>query len=82
MLEVSIRSRSGAPSRKGLVVNGQITTASNEYAPPSSIPYLGVKCHILFFVRLATCVEADWLRLPRIRIGLHDVIRASVFGGA
>ena len=36
---VSIRSSNGAPSRKGCVVNGQITTAStNEYAPPPPPP--------------------------------------------
>ena len=29
MLEMSVRSRNGAPSRKGCVVNGQITKASN-----------------------------------------------------
>ena len=28
--DVSIRSRNGAPSRKGCVVNGQMTKASNE----------------------------------------------------
>ena len=31
---VSIRSRNGAPSRKGCVVNGQMAKASNKYAPP------------------------------------------------
>ena len=30
ILEVSIRSRHGAPSRKGCVVNGQMTKASNK----------------------------------------------------
>ena len=30
LLEVSIRSRNGAPSRNGCVVNGQITKASNK----------------------------------------------------
>ena len=30
MLEVSIRSRNGAPSRKGCVVNGRMTKASNK----------------------------------------------------
>ena len=31
---VSIRSRNGAPSRKGCVVNGQMTKASNKLVPP------------------------------------------------
>ena len=37
---VSIRSRNGAPSRKGCVVNGQMTKASNknEYSPPPPAP--------------------------------------------
>ena len=30
MLEVSVGSRNGAPSRKGWVVNGQMTKASNK----------------------------------------------------
>ena len=30
LLEVSIRSRNGAPSRKGCVVSGQMTKASNK----------------------------------------------------
>ena len=30
---ISVRSRNGAPSRKGCVVNGQMTKASNKYAP-------------------------------------------------
>ena len=30
MLEVAIRSRNGAPSRKECVVNGQMTKASNK----------------------------------------------------
>ena len=30
MLEVSIRIRNGAPSRKGCVVNGQMTKASSK----------------------------------------------------
>ena len=30
MLEVSIRSRNGAPARKGCVVNAQMTKASNK----------------------------------------------------
>ena len=38
---VSVRSRGGAPSRKGCVVNGQMTKASNKRArPPSPIPPL------------------------------------------
>ena len=35
---VSIRSRNGAPSRKGCVVNGQITKASNKCAHTPSSP--------------------------------------------
>ena len=35
---VSIRSRNGAPSRKGCVVNGQITKASKKLAPPPPCP--------------------------------------------
>ena len=31
---ISIRSRNGAPSRKGCVVNGQLTKASNKCVPP------------------------------------------------
>ena len=32
---VSSRSRNGAPPRKGCMVNGQITKASNKWLPPS-----------------------------------------------
>ena len=32
---VSIRSRNGAPFRKGCVVNGQNTKATTEYPPPA-----------------------------------------------
>ena len=39
MLEASlVRSRNGAPSRKGCVVNGRMTKASNKSVPPS-IPH-------------------------------------------
>ena len=35
---VSLRSRNGAPARKGCVVNGQMNkAATNEYAPPSTL---------------------------------------------
>ncbi|CAM9741412.1 unnamed protein product [Laminaria digitata] len=37
---VSLRSWSGAPSRKGCVVNGQITKASNKRVRPTLLP-----CH-------------------------------------
>ena len=33
--DVSIRSRNGAPSRKGCVVNGQMTKTNNKLVPPS-----------------------------------------------
>ena len=42
MVEVSIRSRNGAPSRKGCVVNGEMTTvrqATNEDVPPLRFAY-------------------------------------------
>ena len=49
--DVSIRSRNGAPSRKGSVVNGQTPKASNnEYAPlnmppPTPFRVFGHACH-------------------------------------
>ena len=36
---VSIRSRNGAPSRKGCLVNGQMTKASNKMSTPPHITY-------------------------------------------
>ena len=38
MLEVSIRSRNGAPSRKGCVVNGQTTKANDQRKQQMSTP--------------------------------------------
>ena len=38
MLVISIGSRKGAPSRKGRVVDGQMTKLTNEYAPPPPPP--------------------------------------------
>ena len=40
MLDVPIRSRTGAPPRKGCVVNGQMTNASNKsvHPPPDKSP--------------------------------------------
>ena len=49
MLEVSIRSRHVAPSRKGSVVNGQTTKASNKRIrppPPTSHQIVHVKGHV------------------------------------
>ena len=37
MLEVSVKSRDGAPPRKGGVVDGQMTTASNNEYPPNPV---------------------------------------------
>ena len=37
---VSIRNRNGAPSRKGCVVNGQITKASNQLVRPPPLVFL------------------------------------------
>ena len=40
MMEVTLlRSRSGGLSRKGCVVNGQITKAGNKQLPPTPHPY-------------------------------------------
>ena len=46
--DVSIRSRNGAPSRKGCVVNGKMTKASNKRVP-SPIPAPGARAPPLPF---------------------------------
>ena len=38
---VSTRSRNGAPSRKGCVVNGQITQGNQQMSTPSPTPWPG-----------------------------------------
>ena len=45
MLEVSIRSRNGALSRKGCVVNGQMAKASNKWVPPCAFGQLEGEAH-------------------------------------
>ena len=43
---VSVRSRNGAPSRKGCVVNGQMTRASNKWVPPQKKTKIGADLHL------------------------------------
>ena len=51
---VSIRSRNGAPSRKGRVVNGQMTKpTNNKYAPPPP----AVPTHPPFYPLPLTCIS-------------------------
>ena len=50
-VSVSIRSRNGAPSRKGCVVNGQMTKASDKCVrPPLLLIFLISYSSIVFFI--------------------------------
>ena len=62
MLEVSIGSRNGAPSRKGCVVNGDMTKASNKLLLTPLVPNRSGFCSSL----CATgCTRTAWTFLVR-----------------
>ena len=88
---VSIRSRNGAPSRKGCVVNGQMTKASNKGVrpppppPPSYITLLGVfseqrECFwVKHYAGKVKYTVEGWVErnMDRVPVSFHDTLQNS-----
>ena len=75
--DVSIRSRNGAPSLKGCVVNGQMTKASNKGVPPPTTTTYSSRVFLTFYrgkgSALSSLVDSNLFALFARAYATHSV---------